>query len=170
MTREASSSRHRISPARRSTRLARAGATTCAFTPPCRTCSRSLAAHSAGCRALHLRLLPDLDSGRAPFRLRERATLAVLSALDKRSISSSPTRPGADASVIVTADHGFIDAPCERVICLDDHPRLAGWLAHPLSGERRAAYCHVQPAHRVGLADYVRENLAHAVGCMPARI
>ena len=52
---------------------------------------------------------------------------------------------GLDATVIVTADHGFIDSPPDRVIELDDHPALQATLRLPLCGERRAAYCYVQP-------------------------
>lgn len=106
---------------------------------------------------------PELDSASHRFGCASEQALAVLSALDKAFDRFLADAAGADVSVIVTADHGFIDAPLERVICLDDHPQLAGWLAHPLSGERRVAYCHVQPEHRCEFADYVRANLAHAV-------
>jgi len=47
------------------------------------------------------------------------------------------------------------------VVCLDDHPQLAQWLALPLSGERRVAYCHVMDGHQADFAAYVRQHLAH---------
>ena len=106
---------------------------------------------------------PELDSVSHRFGCASERALEVLSALDQGLAQFLAEAEGADASLIVTADHGFIDAPFERVISLDDHPQLGGWLAHPLSGERRAAYCHVKPAHRADLAAYVRQNLAHAV-------
>lgn len=49
------------------------------------------------------------------------------------------------AALLVTADHGFIDAPAERLIDIETLPDLAACLDGPLSGERRAAYCHVRP-------------------------
>ena len=106
---------------------------------------------------------PDYDSAAHRFGCASEQALTVLRELDQAFERFLNEVAGAYAGLIVTADHGFIDAPLERVICLDDHPLLAGWLAHPLSGERRAAYCHVQPEHRNEFADYVRKNLAHAV-------
>ena len=106
---------------------------------------------------------PELDSVSHRFGCASEQVHDVLSALDQGFEQFLAEADGTDTSLIVTADHGFIDAPCERLICLDDHPQLAGWLAHPLSGERRAAYCHVEPAHRAEFAAYVRQNLAHAV-------
>jgi len=106
---------------------------------------------------------PELDSVSHRFGRASEQALDVLLALDEAFDQFLAEVAGTDTSLIVTADHGFIDAPFERVICLDDHPQLAGWLAHPLSGERRAAYCHVQPEHRSEFADYVRQNLTRAV-------
>lgn len=106
---------------------------------------------------------PDLDSASHRFGCDSEQALAVLFALDKAFEDFLAGNDGANASLIVTADHGFIDAPPERVVCLDDHPQLAGWLAQPLSGERRTAYCHVVAAHRSDFAAYVRQNLAHCV-------
>lgn len=106
---------------------------------------------------------PELDSVSHRFGCASKQALEVLSALDQGFEQFLAEAEGTDASLIVTADHGFIDAPLARVICLDDHPQLGGWLAHPLSGERRAAYCHVEPTYREDVAAYVRQNLAHAV-------
>lgn len=106
---------------------------------------------------------PELDSVSHRFGCASEQALEALLALDQGLAQFLAEAEGADASLIVTADHGFIDAPFERVISLDDHPQLGGWLAHPLSGERRAAYCHVKPAHRADFAAYVRQNLSHAV-------
>jgi hypothetical protein len=67
---------------------------------------------------------------------------------------------GLDATVIVTADHGFIDSPPDRVIELDDHPFLEGTLRLPLCGERRAAYCYVHPDRTLDFEKYVQGTLA----------
>lgn len=70
---------------------------------------------------------------------------------------------GSDACLLVTADHGFIDSPPERVVSLTDHPQLTALLIRPLCGERRAAYCYVAPENRLAFEAYVRQHLAHCV-------
>ena len=70
---------------------------------------------------------------------------------------------GSDTAVIVTADHGLIDSPPERLIQLDDHPALAETLVLPLCGERRAAYCYVHPAREQQFRDYVTGELGDYV-------
>jgi predicted AlkP superfamily pyrophosphatase or phosphodiesterase len=62
---------------------------------------------------------------------------------------------GQDATVVVTADHGFIDSPPDRLIALEEHPFLEATLRLPLCGERRAAYCYVQPGKSRDFEEYV---------------
>lgn len=47
--------------------------------------------------------------------------------------------------LVLTADHGLIDAPEEDICLLGAHPELASMLAQPLWGERRAAWCALKP-------------------------
>ena len=70
---------------------------------------------------------------------------------------------GLDATVLVTADHGFIDSPNDRLIELDDHPVLEQALRLPLCGERRAAYCYVKPDRAHDFEDYVRDALSEQI-------
>ncbi|WP_018992309.1 alkaline phosphatase family protein [Aromatoleum toluclasticum] len=51
---------------------------------------------------------------------------------------------GSGTDIVLTADHGFIDSPPERVIDLDALPGLQTLLAAPLFGERRTAFCAVR--------------------------
>ncbi len=67
-----------------------------------------------------------------------------------------------DTTVIVTADHGFIDTDKSRLIDLAKHPKLADAMIIPLCGERRLAYCYVSPSKTKQFEDYVRKNLKHA--------
>ena len=69
---------------------------------------------------------------------------------------------GSETLIVVTADHGIIDTAPERAIHLDQHPVLAGTLRLPLCGERRFAYCYIDPAKRQQFERYVEEALA---GC-----
>lgn len=70
---------------------------------------------------------------------------------------------GMDATIVVSADHGFIDSPAERSVELDQHPLLASTLAQPLCGERRAAYCYVRPDKTHEFEAYVRGQLSEQV-------
>jgi len=66
---------------------------------------------------------------------------------------------GSGATVVLTADHGFIDTTPETRLELSHHPRLAETLVLPLCGEGRAVYCYVDPAKRALFEAYVEEEL-----------
>jgi predicted AlkP superfamily pyrophosphatase or phosphodiesterase len=66
---------------------------------------------------------------------------------------------GDDSLIIVTADHGMIDSGPQRQIECEDHPELTDSLLRPLCGERRAAYCYVQPGKRSRFESYVQDTL-----------
>ena len=67
---------------------------------------------------------------------------------------------GSDTLLLLTADHGFIDVEEGSVIQLEDHPALHQCLALPLTGEPRAAFCHLRPGHEGRFERYVAESLA----------
>jgi hypothetical protein len=71
---------------------------------------------------------------------------------------------GTDTTVIVTADHGFIDVQPEQRIELDTHPRLARSLLLPLCGESRVAYCYVRADQRSQFGEYINAHLAQHAG------
>jgi len=52
---------------------------------------------------------------------------------------------GSDTTLVVTADHGFVDSPPGERIDLGPLPELASSLILPLCGEPRAAYCYLEP-------------------------
>ncbi len=51
-----------------------------------------------------------------------------------------------DTLFIVTADHGFIDTPLNKIVWIDKHPKIKECLSLPLCGEGRTAYCYVHPS------------------------
>jgi hypothetical protein len=61
---------------------------------------------------------------------------------------------------MVTADHGQIDTPPERVVHLPDHPVLQRALLLPPAGESRASYLYAKPGQKEAIQTYVREHLA----------
>jgi hypothetical protein len=77
---------------------------------------------------------------------------------------------GTDTTVILTADHGFVDTVPESHIDLADHPRLADTLVVPLCGEQRLAYCYVKPDRREDFETYVAEALGEHCDAIPAEV
>lgn len=68
---------------------------------------------------------------------------------------------GSGTDVVVSADHGFIDSPPERLIHLDaHHPAVRNMLAAPLFGERRAAFCSVRRGAERDFQAFADETLA----------
>jgi hypothetical protein len=68
---------------------------------------------------------------------------------------------GSGTVMLITADHGLIDTPKEKLIELDDHPKLKDCLTLPLCGEQRLAYCYVRPDRAVQFKRYVRAHFGH---------
>ena len=104
------------------------------------TCDFDAAAHTFGCAS------PELQN---TFR---RIDAAFARFLDEIA--------GSDTLVIAVADHGFIDSPKAACIELADHPQLAETLMLPLCGERRVAYCYVQPGQQDAFERYVQSRLS----------
>ncbi|HEY5762140.1 MAG TPA: alkaline phosphatase family protein [Rhodocyclaceae bacterium] len=78
---------------------------------------------------------------------------------------------GNGLAMIVTADHGFIDAPPERLIEIDADGLHADWLGFldaPLWGERRVAFASVAPEQHDGFVRFVADRYAHALDLLSA--
>ena len=60
-----------------------------------------------------------------------------------------------DTTLIITSDHGFISAEEERVIKLEDHPKLKECLTMPFCGDSRVIYCYVHPSKTKQFEDYL---------------
>jgi hypothetical protein len=66
---------------------------------------------------------------------------------------------GTGTLIVVTADHGFIDADKPHTVELADHPELTESLWLPLCGEKRVAYCYVKAERCELFESYVRAEL-----------
>ncbi len=64
-----------------------------------------------------------------------------------------------DTLLLITADHGQIDTPPERVINMRDHPFLADNLVMNFAGEPRAAYLYCRNGRVEAVRDYARSQL-----------
>ncbi len=107
---------------------------------------------------------PDFDSIAHEHGVNSARADQVMRRFDAAFSAFLDQAVGLNATVIVTADHGFIDSPRDRLIELDDHPDLQAMLRLPLCGERRAAYCYVRPERARDFEDYVHGALADQAG------
>lgn len=103
---------------------------------------------------------PELDRLAHEHGSESRQALGHLARFDEAFGGFLERIAGSDTTVIVTADHGFIDAAPERGVSLDAHPQLERMLALPLCGERRSAYCYLRDGRRGAFEDYVGEHLS----------
>jgi hypothetical protein len=105
---------------------------------------------------------PGLDSLAHVFGIGSPQVAALFARLDDAFGAFLENIAGTGTTVVVTADHGFVDVPPGQTVNLEDHPRLADTLVLPLCGEPRTAYCYVHPERCRAFEDYVRGELA---GC-----
>ena len=61
--------------------------------------------------------------------------------------------------VMITADHGHVDAVPDEAIQFEDHPELLAMLRVPPAGERRAVYLHPVAGGTLEVAEYARERM-----------
>jgi predicted AlkP superfamily pyrophosphatase or phosphodiesterase len=88
-------------------------------------------------------------------------TAAHFRLLNKKFASFLKSIRNTDTTIIVTADHGFVDAQGSAIIRIEDHPQLMETLTLPLCGEGRAAYCYVRPAKVDQFETYIAEHLSN---------
>jgi hypothetical protein len=101
---------------------------------------------------------PQLDGLCHRFGAGDERSRAHLRQIDGRFGAFLDSARGSDSTVVLTADHGFIDTTSATRLDLGDHPRLADTLVLPLCGEGRAVYCYVDPAKRALFEAYVAEE------------
>ncbi len=103
---------------------------------------------------------PQLDAMCHSFGAAHARSNEHLRHIDARFAEFLESGRGSGATVVLTADHGFIDTTARTRLELADHPRLAETLVLPLCGEGRAAFCYVDPAKRDIFESYVADELA----------
>lgn len=80
--------------------------------------------------------------------------------LDKKIATLAESLKDSNTVIIVTADHGVIDTKDDqKIIKLENHPKLTETLALPLSGEPRVVYCYVKPHKVKQFENYVKTKL-----------
>jgi predicted AlkP superfamily pyrophosphatase or phosphodiesterase len=71
-----------------------------------------------------------------------------------------------DTLVLLTADHGHVDAHPEDAVNFTDHPALLGMLRAIPAGERRVVYLYPRQGAIADVVAYTRENLRYAAATM----
>lgn len=112
---------------------------------------------------------PELDSTAHEYGIASRQCAEVLRRFDDGFARLLSAVAGYDVTILVCADHGFVDADPRQRVELDDHPFLDATLAHPLCGEQRVAYAYVQPDKREAFEAYLRNELAERVMAVESR-
>ncbi|MGK3962767.1 alkaline phosphatase family protein [Sorangium sp. So ce118] len=112
-----------------------------------------------GARSYTYAYWPKYDKLAHEHGVASREAVAHIAELDAAIAGLLARISGTGTTVIVTADHGFIDMQADRAIQLDAHPELARTLSLPLCGERRAAYCYVDASRRARFVEYVTAHL-----------
>lgn len=103
---------------------------------------------------------PELDTLGHHGGMESAAADAHLAEVDARVEGLLEKIRGRGVTLVVTADHGFVDTTPGTWIELENHPQLKAMLAVPLCGEPRAAYCYLHPGAEQDFVAYVRERLA----------
>jgi predicted AlkP superfamily pyrophosphatase or phosphodiesterase len=112
---------------------------------------------------------PDFDSLSHQFGVGSRQVSQHFTELDQAFAAFLGRASGSGCTLLVTADHGFVDTDPHHEIRLEEHPDLADALVLPLSGEPRTAYCYVRPEAADRFERYVRLQLGHAARVVPSR-
>lgn len=110
---------------------------------------------------------PTLDSVSHRHGCRSEQALAALTRFCDAFDAMLEDAAGSDTVVLVSADHGFIDSPPERVIELESLPQLAALLDRPLCGEQRVAWCYARPGAAAELEACARESLGARAEVVP---
>lgn len=113
---------------------------------------------------------PQFDTSSHRFGVESAETGAVFAAIEAAFEDLMRRLAGTDTTVIVTADHGFIDCPAQNALDTSDCPELAALLARPLTGERRVAFCHVVPGKQAEFAARASEWLEGKADILPGHV
>ena len=110
---------------------------------------------------------PDFDHAAHESGVDSPAAVAMFHEFESGLETLMAQLSGTDTTVILTADHGFIDSPSDRQVHLEDHVALGKLLAQPVCGERRLAYCYLKPGTRADFVDYIDTVFADRMAVWP---
>ena len=118
---------------------------------------------SSGKRKYIYSYWPELDHLGHEKGITHKKVALHLREIDKRLTKFIKSLKGTDTTLIITADHGHMVSPPDKLVDLRNHPKLIECLSLPLCGEKRSAYCYVHPSKAKQFEDYVKEHLSKYV-------
>jgi len=111
---------------------------------------------------------PEIDASSHDHGPDSLEVAAELWQIDRAYAALLDRLKGTDTAVLVTADHGFIEAPAERNLELDRFPHVAPMLSRPLCGERRLVYAYVRPERSRDFAAAMRADFDGRLDAVPS--
>lgn len=111
---------------------------------------------------------PELDAVAHKYGIASRQAATRLTAIDAAFADSLRRLSGTNTVLVVSADHGFIDTPARQALVMGNFPALAELLRQPLSGEPRAAFCHVRAGQTERFIELARELLGERADVRPS--
>jgi len=119
------------------------------YDTPARMLSKLASACQRGSgQQYHYVYYPFFDSSCHAHGLHSDKTLQEAISIDAFVARLKQNIGGEETIVILTADHGMLDIPTEKQLCMNDYPTLTGLMSGPLSGEPRVSYCSVRSEHK----------------------
>jgi len=103
---------------------------------------------------------PDLDAYSHSYGTESVEAVQHFETLNTHITSFVESIRKTNTMVLITSDHGLIDADESKVIRLKEHQDLARTLVLPLCGEPRAVYCYVHPERVATFEKYIEEHLS----------
>jgi predicted AlkP superfamily pyrophosphatase or phosphodiesterase len=119
-------------------------------------------AKSSNSRKFIFAYWPNFDDICHNYYSKSRRAYNHLRIIDKYLAKFLKSIAGTGTTVIITADHGQIDVPTDKMIDINRHPVLKDCLTLPLCGEPRFTYCYVHPSKAKTFERYVKSRLKHA--------
>ncbi len=102
---------------------------------------------------------PEFDTINHKYGTDHKKTSKHFIEIEKKLVNFIKSIKDTNTLLIITADHGFKNTPFEKVIRLEDHPKMEECLVLPLCGEGRVAYCYVHPRKTRQFENYVKKKM-----------
>ncbi len=99
------------------------------------------------------------DSLSHKYGVNSKKTEKHFSILDKKIRRFIKDIQRTNTTLIITADHGFVDVDLKNWIKVKEHPKLKECLTMPLCGEGRTAYAYVRLSKAKQFENYIRTKL-----------
>lgn len=131
-----------------------------------RAASRAL--HRKGGGFIHA-YFADFDALSHEFGCQSAEATAVFWQIDSAYRRLLNDLAGENVTVVISADHGFVDSPPERFIRLDAWPEVFDMLDGCLWGERRAAFCEVRVGSEASFIAWAQAQLKGAARVVESR-